>query len=211
MSSANTKTPQFSVFCHAPKVKSTFLLLTLFGTSAAFLWVAALSNWRYWTTWSLALNVFASIALFLFEGIREFVSNSQYTGVLVTLARFSDACLVNAIGVALTIVYVLEKNLDDNSDDFSWADRCDYYFSAHFAIHFFPLVTFLIYRRSTRSCHMLKISKHSHYTFAFLSSCQLIYTSIVDVGKTYSLASSEEVRTTFAVYSGAVAFICFFL
>jgi hypothetical protein len=170
------------------------LIVALLAVGAAgFALVAAMSEAVYWTTWSLALD---AVACAFFAAVEVGPTGKVPPPYGVVLGELADVAVVNAIAVPCAIAYALDVAFDD-----SWRERCDFFFSAHFVVHFLPALVFLAHRRRTRRA----LPRNWKVTVALLACGHLAYEAAVDVVEVYTLGSKRRALVLFGVYLGTAA------
>ena len=178
--------------------KRATLVGTLVGVCCFFTYVLALSNWTYWTTYSLLLNIIAYLSLVWLQFFPGFP----------LLDTFVDACRINALAIAFTIVYILEESFEKK---FLTSDKsCEYLFSSHFAVHFAPILIYLIHDRATDTPKgdkkQVTSLRKARVIFSFLCILFLVYTGSVDFAKKYALFA-RDATGALAVYLSVASFL----
>lgn len=169
--------------------------------SVFFFVVVAFMDASYLTTWSLFLH-----------GVAFFgrVFNHLYLGKKWE-GRWRrcvfDVTAVIGVAVAGTVVFVLDRNHDDDAS----STRCGRLFTYHVGTHFLPLIAYLfVYADDKRTKNDADDDVFKRFYFsrvvALLSTAANVafaYTGVVDYEKTYRLTKEEAVASVFIFFGVA--------
>lgn len=178
-------------------LRSALLSGTLALGAGALIYALASSDWSYLTTYNLLLNACGLSLL----AIRE-----VFRGCPELLHWFVDACTVNSLAVVFSIVFLFDTSFHAYPDV---ADRCAFYFSAHFATHFLPPLLYLVYFRAVvdqgrwRPAEKGERAARAHFVAALLLGGLLAYTAAVDFRARYDL-TAVRAREAVGVYAASV-------